>query len=211
MPDNGQMGLSVDKRQQLIDTAFDLFYREGIHAVGINQVLQASGVAKRTLYHHFSGKEDLVVAVVGHRDQCYLQWLGSRLTDMPPGREALLALFDALDDWFNDRVPELRDFHGCFFINTCAEYGDPAHPIHHQCAEHKRTVAALIREQVQAMGKTGAEAERLAEAIVLIKEGATAKAHVEGDQEAARKARQVVEALFDVEHRGYPGSYSGSE
>lgn len=187
----------MDKRQQLVNTAFDLFYREGIHAVGINQVLQASGIAKRTLYHHFPSKESLVAAVVGYRDQCYLQWLSSRLTGVTPGRTALLALFDALDDWFNDRVPVLRDFHGCFFINTCGEYGEPNHPIHQQCAAHKRAVAGLIRDQVLAMGARDGEAERLVDAITLLKEGATAQAHVQGDREAARKAREVVRSLLD--------------
>lgn len=187
----------MDKRQQLVNTAFDLFYREGIHAVGINQVLQASGIAKRTLYHHFPSKESLVAAVVGYRDQCYLQWLRSRLSGVTPGQAALLALFDALDDWFNDRVPILREFHGCFFINTCGEYGEPDHPIHQQCAAHKQAVAGLIREQVLAMGVQDGEAERLVDAITLLKEGATTQAHVQGDREAARKAREVVRTLLD--------------
>jgi len=59
----------VDKREHLIRVAFDLFYREGVHAVGINRVLAESGVAKKTLYHHFASKDDLVAATVAYRDQ----------------------------------------------------------------------------------------------------------------------------------------------
>ncbi|MDX1266508.1 MAG: TetR/AcrR family transcriptional regulator, partial [Oceanisphaera sp.] len=108
----------MDKRQQLITTAFDLFYRQGIHAVGINQILQASGIAKKTLYHHFSGKEALVAAVVAYRDSTYLAWLNARLAREEPTVTGLIdALFAALDDWINDREEQLTRFHGCFFIN----------------------------------------------------------------------------------------------
>ena len=43
----------MDKKEQLVATAFNLFYKYGIHAVGINRVLEESGIAKKTLYNHF--------------------------------------------------------------------------------------------------------------------------------------------------------------
>lgn len=61
----------MDKKEQLITTAFQLFYRHGVHAVGINRVLAESGVAKKTLYNHFPGKDDLVAATIDHCDRRY--------------------------------------------------------------------------------------------------------------------------------------------
>jgi len=52
------------KRNLLITRAFELFYTKGIHAVGINEILQYSGVAKKTLYHHFTSKDELVIATL---------------------------------------------------------------------------------------------------------------------------------------------------
>lgn len=61
----------MGRRQDLIDTALRLFYEHGIHAIGINQVLQEAGVAKQTLYNHFESKDSLVEAAVEHRDKLF--------------------------------------------------------------------------------------------------------------------------------------------
>lgn len=52
------------KRQQLINIALQLFYEKGINSVGINEILSVSGIAKKTLYNHFTSKEDLVLAAL---------------------------------------------------------------------------------------------------------------------------------------------------
>src|SRR5260221_11040821 len=52
------------KRDQLIETAWTLFYRDGYHATGIDRILAESQVAKMTLYHHFRSKEELILAVL---------------------------------------------------------------------------------------------------------------------------------------------------
>ena len=74
----------MDKRQQLINTAFRLFYQNGIHAVGINQILKESGIAKKTLYHHFASKEQLLLAVLEYRDQIFLQWFSGYIKRAAP-------------------------------------------------------------------------------------------------------------------------------
>lgn len=182
----------MDKRLQLVATAFDLFYRYGIHAVGINQILQVSGVAKKTLYHHFSSKEALVAAVLAYRDTAYLEWLNARLTEGEQTVTGLIhALFAALDDWFNDRAAQLTSFHGCFFINASAEYGEPDHEIHRQCARHKEAVTRLLCAYLQRAGLTTATAEQLARTLSLLKEGAIVQAHVQGEKQAAISAQAL--------------------
>lgn len=189
----------MDKREHLIRTAFTLFYRHGIHAVGINRILEESGIAKKTLYHHFASKEDLVVAALEYRDRIYLDWLSGRLAAVPAGQQGIAELFRALDDWFNGRVQELKPYRGCFFINASAEYGDRQHPVHRMCAGHKDKVAALIREQVEALSLSPKRAEAVCEALALLKEGATVLAHVQGDRDAARRAGRVAELLVKRE------------
>lgn len=188
----------MDKREQLVRVAFDLFYREGVHAVGINRVLAESGVAKKTLYHHFPGKDDLLAATVGYRDALFVEWLAERLVCVPAGRDALLALFDALDDWFHGRDDRILPFHGCYFINVSAEYGDPTHPVHIQCARHKAAVRAIIEPHVEKVASSNIEREALLDAVCLLKEGAIVRAHVESNGDAAREARQVLARLMAV-------------
>ncbi|GGB50440.1 TetR family transcriptional regulator [Oceanisphaera marina] len=182
----------MDKRQQLVITAFELFYRQGIHAVGINQILQVSGIAKKTLYHHFAGKEALVVATLAYRDAVYLQWLDARLAQGKSTVTAVIdTLFAALDDWINDREQQLTPFQGCFFINTCGEYGDLGHDIHQQCASHKTAIMTMLADYLQRTGLAPQAAERLATTLCLLKEGVTVQAHVQGNKQAAINARQL--------------------
>jgi AcrR family transcriptional regulator len=181
----------MDKRQQLIHSAFELFYRNGIHAVGINQILQTAGVAKKTLYHHFASKEELVAAVVKYRDENFYNWLASRLELVNPGYDGLNELFDAVDDWINNRVDLLSDFHGCFFINTCAEFNDPQQSIYQQCQHHKKKINSLIERQIRALGILEPATHHVTDAISLLKEGAIVMAHVQGDLTAANKAKDM--------------------
>src|SRR5437762_2109009 len=55
--------ISSSKRDQLLATAWRLFYRDGYRAVGIDTLLAEAEVAKMTLYNHFASKEELIVAV----------------------------------------------------------------------------------------------------------------------------------------------------
>jgi len=92
-----------DKRSQLIDTALQLFYKQGIHAVGINEVLASSGIAKRTLYHHFSSKEQLIQACIVERDKRFMTWFTSRCPEKNSATLFIEQVFNALDDWVNNR------------------------------------------------------------------------------------------------------------
>lgn len=185
-----------DKRLQLIETAFKLFYLKGVHAVGINEILTESGIAKKTLYHHFSGKEELVSAVLEFRDQRFHNWLENRLSEAKPGVDKVHTLFDALDDWFNDRVIDLLPFHGCFFINVSAEFGEPDNPLHQLCRSHKESIRQLIMAQVKTLNINSSMVESLTDALCLLKEGAITLAHVQGDRHAAVKAKATAELLL---------------
>ncbi len=159
----------MDKKELLVRTAFKLFYTHGIHAVGVNLVLAESGIAKRTLYHHFPSKEHLIEAAVRHRDRSYHAWLVSRLDAVPAGKPALLELFNALNDWFHSRVPDLDHFNGCFFINASAEFGDRDNAIHQACAEHKAGISALIRKHVDELSLPDGIIVEITNLVVLLR------------------------------------------
>ena len=135
-------------------------------------------------------------AVIRFRDRSYLAWLTSRLDDVPAGKPALLELFNALDDWFHSRVPDIDDFHGCFFINASAEFGDRDSAIHRACAEHKAGVTILIRQHVDLLSLPEGRAEEMTRLVVLLKEGAISLAHVQGDLDAALDAKGIVKGVL---------------
>jgi AcrR family transcriptional regulator len=189
-----------EKKLLLIKTALQLFYSNGINSVGISEIVKESGVAKKTLYHHFSSKEQLVLATLKYRDHLFCQWLESILNSKQTGKESILALFYALDNWFNNRVAELDEFKGCYFINTAAEYGDSYSLARLSCKEHKHKISLLIKEKVSMFIKKKDECEIVANAISLLKEGAIVSASVEGNIDAALKCLPAVLRLINEEY-----------
>src|SRR5215216_3744521 len=89
-------------RERVLETAYELFSRRGIRAVGIDEVIDRAGVAKATLYRHFPSKDDLVLAFLERREERWTRGLveaEARKRGATP-EEQLLAVFDVFDEWF---------------------------------------------------------------------------------------------------------------
>ena len=102
-------------RDRILDSAYDLFSRRGIRAVGIEEVIERAAVAKATLYRHFPSKDDLVLAFLRKREEVWTHgWveIEARRRGVTP-EESLLAIFDLFDEWFHR-----SDFEGCSFVNV---------------------------------------------------------------------------------------------
>src|SRR4051812_14411722 len=84
-------------RERILETAADLFYREGIRAVGIDTIIARSGVAKMSLYRNFASKDELVAAFLEHRDRLYWEWWDGVVARHPDDpRAQIRALFTAV-------------------------------------------------------------------------------------------------------------------
>lgn len=179
------------RRDELVEAALGLFLANGFHATGIAAILAAAGVNKMTLYHHFASKEELVAAALELRDRRFRDWLFGRMTELAPGdaRGQLLALFEALGQWFRGESALDPRFCGCAFINAAAEYGAADDPTHRLAAAHKAKVlegvAALCRQAGMA------DPDHAARQLVLLKEGAIVEAFVRGDRDAWKTAREM--------------------
>ena len=169
------------KRQILIDTALDLFYRNGINSIGINEILKSSGVAKRTLYNDFDSKEALILAALHQRHERFIEWLESKLSDSNSDSNLIQNLFNALASWFDNQEPALGDFRGCFFINTSAEFSDSDSEISRFCNQHKQQVRKIIQRHLHN------EDPLLLESICVLKEGAITTAYMSGDSHTVIK------------------------
>ncbi len=187
------------KQQQLIQTAFALFYRDSIHGVGINQILQEAGIAKKTLYHHFASKDELVLAVLAYRDEVFFNWLEQRIRSASSTEDTVQHWFAALDDWFHNRVAELQEFRGCFFMHSAAEFTDTAHPVHQHCAQHKTRLVSMLSKHL-GQWLDSRKAKKLADDLCLLKEGAIVCAQVQGNKKAARQAALIAQGLLISAH-----------
>jgi AcrR family transcriptional regulator len=175
------------KRQQLIDTALPLFYEKGINSVGINEILSVSGIAKKTLYNHFTSKEELVLAALEQRNDNFIAWLTISLKEAKTDIEVVNKLFNGLSAWFSNTAIELGKFRGCFFINTSAEFSDPNSKISQYCRAHKQQVRQLIGQHLSTSNT------ELLDTICILKEGAISMAYVSHDLSMPPKCIKIIE------------------
>jgi AcrR family transcriptional regulator len=176
-------------RVQLIDTALDLFDRHGFHAVGIDKILSAAGLAKMTLYHHFESKEALIVAALEKRDTGFRENFAAAIAGAAEGRAMLFAMFDALEAWTRDPA-----FRGSLFDKAAAEYAEKDHPVKKAVLSHKAWLFGEVRRAAAASG--AADPVKLAAELFLLMEGAVLAAAVTGDRSAARRAKAAAETLI---------------
>lgn len=180
-------------RERILRTAYEQFSRRGIRAVGVDEVIARSGVAKATLYRHFRTKNDLVLAFLKRREQLWtvdLVQAQSHLRGRTP-EERLLAIFDVFDDWFHS-----DGFDGCTFINVLLELG-PEHPLGQAAIGHLDTLRTMVRERAVEAGFTDPEA--FARAYHILIKGSIISAS-EGDLAAAQRAKRMAQALIE-DHR----------
>ena len=135
----------VDLSQQILDTAAELFYREGVRSVGVDRIAAESGVAKMTLYYHFRSKDELVAAWLRRRDDEWMSWLASAVERRRGSR--LLAVFEALREWF-----ETPTFRGCAFVNAYGELGSSNPAAAEIVASHKRTLNEYLADLARQEG-----------------------------------------------------------
>ncbi|RYV03956.1 TetR/AcrR family transcriptional regulator [Shewanella sp. OPT22] len=178
------------KRELLIDTATELFYCKGVNEVGINEILKKSGVAKRTLYHHFTSKEDLVIATLEKRDKAFCKWLDDRLSMVDEENEVLGSLFSAIEDWLENRARPLNDFYGCYFINTSVELSRQSEKVKQYCMNHKLRVKDIISDHL------ASTSQQLINAIYLLIEGAIVIAFMTGSTEELKSSKLVTQKLL---------------
>ncbi|MFC3998965.1 TetR/AcrR family transcriptional regulator [Nocardiopsis sediminis] len=176
--------------RRVLDAAAELFYREGIHAVGVDAVSAAAGVTKKTLYACFGSKERLVAAYLAERDERWRTWLTSWVTERATTpAERVTATFDALEAWL-DR----EGTRGCAFVNALAEIPSADHPGHHVVLEHKRWMLGYLTELAAEAGSPDPAAT--GGVLLLLHEGVTVSAGTGVPPSATTRAREAASALL---------------
>jgi AcrR family transcriptional regulator len=185
------------RSEHLVNVALRLFYTRGFHATGIDKILDEAGVAKMTLYKHFRSKDQLILAALKKRDEVFREWLTTAMEQAGKDPKVkMLAMFDALDDWFHGRALGALGFHGCAFIKAAGEFDSRDHPAHIASAEHKQSIVDYLAGLATAAGAR--EPEKLAEQLALLKEGAIVTAQIRGVDDTARQAKQIAKQIIDA-------------
>ncbi len=179
-----------DVRERILETASDLFYRRGVRAVGVDLVVEKSGVAKTSLYRHFGTKDDLIAAFLKREDlDFWSTW--DRVTEQH--KEDALSELDAHFEWIGERVGR-DNYRGCPQINTAAEFPEMDHPARKVAESHMREMRRRLK--ILADGLTVATPDRLAGQLTVLINGAFVSMQAFNPGEATGLLRDAAHALI---------------
>ncbi|MGN6148178.1 MAG: TetR/AcrR family transcriptional regulator [Rhizomicrobium sp.] len=177
--------------ERIRESARDLFYRQGIRAVGVDEIVTRAGVTKPSLYRSFTSKDELVAD--------YLRMMG----------EEGLARFDttmAADPsdprgcfrkWLVDLLAKANkpDYRGCGTTNAAVEYPDKRHPARKVSSSIKTRFRAKLRDAAAAMGAR--KPDELGDALMLLLEGVYSSGQLFGEGGPARVVIDAADAVID--------------
>jgi AcrR family transcriptional regulator len=155
----------IPPRERILQAARELFYRHGIHAIGVDAVAEAADTNKMTLYRHFKSKDELVAECLRDRArEIERAWLDIEAAHPHEPKAQLLAWLERLAEY------KLDAGRGCAFVNAAIELPDPNHPARRVIEEikthHRTHLVALCR-------KAGLrDPDLLADELFLLGEGA---------------------------------------
>lgn len=174
------------------ETARDLFYRQGIRAVGVDEIVERAGVTKPSLYRSFASKDELAAACLRDRSEDFLRRF-----------DAALAAHDGnartgFREWLRDLAVKATkaDYRGCGLTNAAVEYPEPKNPARLVAAANKRAFRARLKSFA-----TGIGARRpgtLADALLLLIEGTYASGQLFGREGPAGVVAEAADALIDA-------------
>lgn len=183
--------------KRILETASDLFYRNGYRATGINEIIDKSGVAKATFYAHYPSKESLAVAYVRSMKEEEERALETYLKKYSAPDEKLVGMFEFALAWF-----QKTDYRGCRYLNISAEITDASNPMRLESRNHytayREVIGRLTRELKAQGGETwkGKDADKIADDILLIFAGAMAMAPLYRDPQPFRDGIASVKRLL---------------
>ncbi|WP_445163101.1 TetR/AcrR family transcriptional regulator [Mycobacterium sp. Dal123C01] len=175
-------------RERIERAAAQLFYRNGIHATGVELIAQESNVSKRTLYQHFPSKNDLVDSYLRGTDARGGPRSERRLDDTTlSARDRLLAIFEM------SRREVLR---GCPFHNAAVESAGSLPSTDEIVRAHKQHFTGRLIAVAQEAG--AADPHLLGQQLAVLFEGSTAMATSLNDTAPVVHARAAAATLIDA-------------
>ena len=178
------------KRDEMIKYAFDLFYKNGFHATGVDTIMAGTGISKRTLYKHFTSKEGLIIAAIDYYHQTMYKMISDYLekTTLKDPVDKVLRIFDFLAE----RV-DAGYLDGCFAMNAKTEYVHKAKEIE----DAYDAYVAALQQLFELYLKEGKRENSglLAMQIVILLEGAIVRSKGMGNSQPVKLAKAAAKLI----------------
>ncbi|MGR4864160.1 TetR/AcrR family transcriptional regulator [Caulobacter sp. LARHSG274] len=177
--------------ERIFETARELFYREGIRAVGVDEIVTKAGVTKPSLYRSFKSKDELVAAVLREVEAGFWDRFEAAEAAFPDDPKAqMIGYFEGLAARSGG-----ADYRGCALSNAMVEYPDRDHAGRAVSQAHKQQLRARLRAKAQAMG--AADPAALGDALMLLIEGVFTSSQIfDDDDKPALAVVGAVKALI---------------
>jgi len=182
-------------RDRIIQTANDLFYRQGYHQTGINQIIEESGVAKATFYSNFKSKEELGVEYLRERDRIDTNATKDMVNGIKRPYERYMSIIKGLLEYMKE-----TDFRGCAFGNMAVEITDPNHPMRKEVKLHDDRFRSILKDVIQDLKDSSPkykhlDVDQLVDTYHLIVEGAIVASKNYNDTWPIERAVKIIEKL----------------
>src|SRR5271163_5220363 len=182
-------------RDRIMKTASDLFYRYGIHAVGVDTIATEAGTNKMSFYRNFVSKDELVAEYLRAEEREGLLWWDQTLAAHAGNpRLQVESLFDVLVE--NNCEEDSR---GCALANAAVEITEPDHPARPVIEKYQADMSRRFRRLAHEMH--ACEPNALGDSLMLLWNGAHLTRVTMGQngpvQAAAKAARALITAYAD--------------
>jgi AcrR family transcriptional regulator len=178
----------VSARERLLAAADELFYENGINTVGIDRVIERAGVAKASLYDCFGSKDELVRSYLQARSEARQARIKERLSHYETPEEKILGIFDLLGE-----IAAQPGFRGCAFVRAGAD-ASSSDRVKTVCEESRAFILGKFTDLAREAGVS--EPELLGKQLVLLYDGASIAAHLDGNRNAVTTARALAAQML---------------
>lgn len=184
---------SGQTRPVILQAAYKLFRRRGFFRVGMDEIADAAGVTKRTLYYHFDSKDALLTAVLASQHERTFADFQNYGIDLSGGVAELIdKLFGGLVKWSSK-----PRWAGSGFTRLAIELADlSGHPARSIARQHKALMEQHL-ETLLAQANVPAPKARARELSLLI-EGAMVMILIHGDRSYCSAAADAAKRLVAV-------------
>jgi AcrR family transcriptional regulator len=180
-------------RERLVETAIELFYQQGIRAIGVDTVVARSRVSKSSLYRTFASKEALIAAFAEEQNRRFWQWWDETTTrHAGTPRRQIEALFEGIAEQIAN--PQFR---GCPFINLATEFPDRQHAGTAIACTNKGEVRKRLYLLARALGAR--DPRQLSNQLALLMDGAYGHAVTIGTAGLRRELIEMARLLIDAQ------------
>ena len=183
---------AIDRIRQ---SAQELFYNEGIRAIGVDEIVNRAGVTKPSLYRSFASKDELAAAYLRDYDAAFWQRFDAGAERHAGDPRAQLRVYM---QGLAQRASK-DGYRGCGLTNAAVEYPDPAHPARQVAEANKRALRVRLVAMAKAMGARDPQA--LGDGLLLLIEGTFATGQLFGKGGPARVLVAMAERLIDASLR----------